>query len=507
MKGVVNMNTDVSLSTPVRTKKKFLIVFLSLLLAFLIPFIAIAVVTFAVPMFDETFVGELGDKFDLLCNTNDEKIVVIGGSSVAFGLDSPMIEKELGKKVVNFGLYADLGTKLMLDLSRANINEGDTVVLAPEMNEQTLSLFFNAETAIQALDGSFDMLAYVDADDREAIVGELWGFTSRKLGFLLSGTSPQNDGAYKKEWFNANGDNTFDRPYNIMSSVSKTITLDFIYDENDGVTTEYEEFINYLNEYIDFCTEKGATVYFSFPPMNATSLTDYNTEKTIDAFYQNLSDNINCRVISDVNDYIMDEGYFYDSEFHLNNSGVPVRTVRLIDDIKREWGRTDVTLGDGELPKPSGYQPMEFEGGDEENLYFILEAGVNGAGQEVWYVVGLNDEGKKQVSLRVPNNTEGKPITKICEGALAGSEVRTLVLGENVSRLDTGSLGGAEFLKAVYIPHPSPAAVSVPNLDGELATKGAPNGIRIYVPKGRIERFLNDYFWMAYADVLGEYES
>ena len=496
--------TDVA---PVRTKKKFLILFLSLLLVFLLPFIALVTITLAVPVYEDTFVGELGDKFELLCNTNDEKIVVIGGSSVAFGLDSPLMEEKLGKKVVNFGLYADLGTKLMLDLSRANINAGDTVVIAPEMNDQTLSLFFNGETAMQALDGNFEMLRYVDEDDRETLVGELWSFSAKKLGFLLSAKIAENDGAYKKEWFNANGDNTYDRPYNVMSSVSKTLTLDFKYDGSDGVVTEYEEFIDYLNEYIEFCYGRGAYVYFSFPPMNEASLTDQNTKETIEEFYQNLASHVNCRVISDVNDYIMDEGYFYDSEFHLNNSGVPVRTVRLIDDIKREWGRTDVTLGAGELPKPSGYQPMDFEGGDEENRYFILEAGVNGAGQDVWYIVGLNEEGKKQISIKVPNNVDGKPITKICEGALTGAEVRTLVLGSNISRLDSGALGGAEHLRAVYLPHPSPTAVSVPNLVDEngLATKGAPADLRIYVPSGRLERFLNDYFWMAYADVLREY--
>ena len=40
--------------------------------------------------------------------------------------------------VVNFGLYANLGTKLMLDLSRSGIGAGDVIVVAPEMNEQTL---------------------------------------------------------------------------------------------------------------------------------------------------------------------------------------------------------------------------------------------------------------------------------------------------------------------------------------------------------------------------------
>ena len=169
--------------------------------------------------------------------------------------------------------------------------------------------------------------------------------------------------------------------------------------------------------------------------------------------------------------------------------------------------QTRRTAGAGELPEPSGYAPIDFSGTEEENLYFILEAGVTGAGQEVWYVVGLNEEGKKQISLKIPDYTEGKPIAKICEGALEGAEVRTLVIGNNVTRLDSGSLGGAEYLKAVYIPHTSPSAIKVPNLSDEngLATKGAPSGIKIYVPAGRIEKFMGDYYWMPYSSILAGY--
>lgn len=488
-----------------RTKKKTLIILAVLLLVFLLPVIFVCVSVFALPpVYEDTFVGELADKYELLCKTDEEKIVVIGGSSVAFGLDSALMEKHLGRRVVNFGLYADLGTKVMLDLSRANINEGDIIVLAPEMNDQTLSLYFNAETTMQALDGNFGMIANIDSDNYEALIGASWGFSADKLGYLISGKKPENVGAYSKEWFNEYGDNTYDRPYNVMSTISKNITLDFKVDKDDGVTTEYEEFIDYLNEYIDFCRERGATVYFTFSPMNEAALTDYNTDENVYAFYENLRSSLNCRVISDINECIMDEGYFFDSEFHLNNSGVTVRTVRLIDDIKRELGITDITMNEGVLPAPSGYAPVEFTGGEEENLYFVLEAAKNGAGQDVWHIVGLNELGKTQVALSIPNMTDGKPIIKIAEGALEGAEVRTLVIGDNITRLDSGSLGGAKHLGAVYISKPNPASVSVPNDQDEngLATKGAPESLKIYIPEKSIPRYVEDYFWGSYSKYL-----
>ena len=41
----------------------------------------------------------------------------------------------------------------MMDLSKMNINQGDIVVLAPELNEQTYSLYFNPVALEEALDG------------------------------------------------------------------------------------------------------------------------------------------------------------------------------------------------------------------------------------------------------------------------------------------------------------------------------------------------------------------
>ena len=52
-------------------------------------------------------------------------------------------------------------------------------------------------------------------------------------------------------------------------------------------------------------------------------------------------------IISDVYDYIIEDGYFYDTEFHLNDSGVILRTKQLVDDIKRalnDHSLTDITV-------------------------------------------------------------------------------------------------------------------------------------------------------------------
>ena len=494
-----------------RTSGKIIVIFVALLLVFLLPFAMVLTVALGLsPVYEETFVGELGEKYERLNSIEGEKLVVIGGSSVAFGLNSAVLEREVGMSVVNFGLYANLGTKLMLDLSRSGIGEGDIIVLAPEMNDQTLSLYFNSETTMQALDGNFGMLKSIDSDDYEALVGASWGFAADKLVYTASGKVPENSGAYMKKWFNEHGDNVYDRPYNEMSVTPKNITLDYKYDAEDGAVSEYEEFVDYVNEYVEFCTGKGATVYFSFPPMNEAALTDYNTEENIYAFYDNLSSSLHCKIISNINDYIIDEGYFFDSEFHLNNAGVNIRTANLANDLKREMGMTNKT--NIELPEPPGYRPSDFVGDDDgvgdgntedkdTNPYFELEAAVNGAGQNVWYIVGLKEAGMAQTELVIPNNVDGVPIVGIKEGAFAGSSLEKLTVGENINFIASRAFADAEALVAVYIKALQPSKITVPNGFDEngLATDGANSALKIYVPEEAFFDYVADYFWGDYS--------
>ncbi len=497
-----------------RSPKWFYGVFAALFAIFILPITVVCVISFALPaVYDETFVGVLADKYERLETVNAPKIVVVGGSSVPFGLDSEMIEEELGMKVVDFGLYANLGTKLMMDLSKVNINKGDIVILAPELNSQTLSLYFNAETALQAMDGNWRMLNNVDSDDYEALIGALWQFSAEKLKYLCSGERPTNSGAYEKRWFNEYGDNTYERKYNITSSTAKTISLDFRVRPDDSITSEYEQFISYVNDYTAWCEKQGATVYFSFAPMNEMAMTASCTEDNIYSFYKNLCKYLDCKVISNINDYIMDEGYFFDSEFHLNDSGVTVRTVHLIDDIKRERGDTSVTVSAKELPGPSGFAPIISSGDAEENLYLQLELVVNKNGDIMWSVIGLNDAGKTQTVLRIPDNVvdpndgNSYPVVILSKGAFSDSSVETIYLGENIGSIEAGAFSGAKKLTGVYVPlSKHPGDISVPNdMDAELAVGEGNDDLKIYVNGEYYVEYVGNYFWGDYKSYLQGY--
>ena len=120
-------------------------------LLLLVP-VLLLIFAFALPkQYKKTYLAALSDKAALLKSTDQPKIVLIGGSGVAFNLSAELLEQEFPEyRVVNFGLYAGLGTTVMLDLALPDLHKGDIVVFSPELSVQTLSDWLDAEMMWQA---------------------------------------------------------------------------------------------------------------------------------------------------------------------------------------------------------------------------------------------------------------------------------------------------------------------------------------------------------------------
>src|SRR5687768_14997237 len=75
------------------------------------------------------------EKDRLIRKTPSPKIILVGGSNLAFGIDSKMMQDSLRMPVVNMGLYAKLGLKYMLAQVQPYIGPGDVVVVVPEYDQ------------------------------------------------------------------------------------------------------------------------------------------------------------------------------------------------------------------------------------------------------------------------------------------------------------------------------------------------------------------------------------
>ena len=426
-----------------KTTRRIVIIALAVLLAEQIFFL---ICGFVLPaQYGDTFMGELKSKYERLKETPGKRIILVGGSGVAFDCDSEMMDKFFSSyEIVNFGMYAGLGTKAVMDLSEAYIHKGDLVILSPEQSNQTLSDYFNGEYMWQAADGAFGMLRHIKSENFETMLGNFPKFALEKLKYVLKGKNPSTDSIYQKKSFNAYGD--------IALDTCRENILTGGYDVNQKVRfTEdvvQQEFLGYMNAWAERLEKKGATVWYRYCPVNELAVEEADNLAAYDAF---LRQKLDFPVIGNPENSLMEAEWFFDTNFHLNQAGKEVNTIQLIRDIKAMLG--DDRAVKAELPdKP----------------------------HRTWEDV----------------STETRTWTAEDSQAYKGEE--TIVIPENVTQIEDYAFSNCAGLKEIVFEQtdPSKCIVGQHLLDGTSAD--------LVVPQMSADSYKQNYFWSAYAGRIRE---
>lgn len=445
------------------------------------------------PQFQESYYGELSDMYKKLSLTEGKKIVIIGTSGVAFGVNSRQIENDLKRmgleySVCNFGLYGALGTKLMLDLSENCLSEGDIVVIVPEIDAQEMTLYFSAEHVWRAMDGNFSMLTRIKKENRSAMVGGFAKFVSQKYVAEKKDEPLSGNGVYRKDSFDENCDMIYERAYNVMLGGADTnFPIRF--------STEQiaDDFIDYLNAYNTMANEKKAKVVYSYPAMNAAGIDGADSESDLQAFHSYLREKLNFRIISDPTERIMDKEWFYDSNFHLNSSGAIYYSHRLTKDILTELSVSEeYVYTDPMKPSmPENNDMIDEEMNNEFSAYFEYEEHDDG-----YRIVGLKESGKALKEIVLPYSYNGKKINSYAAETFNDcAALEQLTLQKNIRNIPDHSFVGTPALTKLILK----------DFSAEKCTVGAylfeENSVcRIYVSKEYYTGYLSDYFWSHYSE-------
>lgn len=468
--------------TPRSALLRFGVLLLCVLLLVSAPLVIVTVYSAAQPKaYSDTYYAALQTKYDRLYTAQGEKLVLIGGSSVAFGLDSKIAEQELGLPVVNFGLYAALGLKCMLDLSLDALHEGDIVVIAPELSRQMFSDYVGSEYLLQSCEGRRDMITALGSSYWKGLLAALPDHMAAKRDMAKNGT-PAPNGVYAFSSFDAYGDIVFDRPENIMDGMVSEANLPEL--SADLVSNGFAEMIN---SYVTSARLRGAEVYFGFCPMNQKAV-EMAPDTDIPGFLSALEKKLHCPVIASLEDHILDAGYFYDSNFHLNNVGSVYNTVLLVNDIKRVRG--DMSATQTVLPKPpAGAADADvLRSGEQDSFtYDITAKGV--------VITGLSTNGLVAETLTIPPEIENVSVYKIASGTFRNSRAATITLPDSITVLGTALFENAAVTEVIL------NASTLPEVGDGLAD-GAAEGLTIFVPAEAYGNYVTDYFWSRYSDIL-----
>jgi hypothetical protein len=218
--------------------------------------------------------------------------------------------------------------------------------------------------------------------------------------------------------------------------------------------------------------------------MNSLALKEGTTDESAADFADYLESKINCEFISYIDSYIIEAGYFYDTNFHLNEAGVLLRTKTLIEDIMLAEGRfTSVNIKVPEAPALPDVD-VKFLGDDENAGYFTYDTLANGA----LVITGLTGLGKTMNALTIPLGSYNVKVTAIGKGAFSQGVCKTVTVTDdtNLRNFLDGSFDNCS-VSDLYIYY------NFTDEEEKLAPASNFSGITIHVPEG--SQYVTHYDW------------
>ena len=438
-------------------------------------------------VYSKSYYAEWGKMYSKLRKNGNKKIVLIGNSAVAFGVNSKLIQNELSidgldYEVVNFGLYGALGTKFMLDFSINHLNKDDIAIIMPEEYPQSMSLYENKTEQWKAFEGARDAYFEVPFQTKGTYINGYFEYVAGK-GSLVG--KEMVDGVYALSSFDDNCDMSYERKDNQMLPYFHAVGNEIVFDDS----LLNPSFLSYLNQYAKKAKAKGAATYYLLAPMNERGIAK---GESVSSFYQSLSEKLSFPILGNPEDSVMKANWFYNSDFHLNSAGMQEFSLRLLSAIKNEFAISSPSSTPHpempELPKTDDF----IQGDDSDEAFFTYEE-VEGGG---YSVTSLLDEERE--SLVLPSTHLGKPVVGFSASLFKNNKVvKEITIQENVRMILDYSFSGCSSLRKVILTNPKPSSLLV----GFHLLDGA-ESLRFYVPKEAHSSYVLDYLWGRYAEYL-----
>ena len=255
-------------------------------------------------------------------------IVLLGGSNVAFGFDSKVLEEKTGMSVINAGLHAGLGLRFMMADCLPRLRKGDMLVFSPEY-EHFFSHYCNGqgELADMFYLNGMSLPGKITAGQWRTIIDNTPAWLKRKVEYnIFELAHLKTDPVYRLSSFNKYGDVTWhwynNRPHGTPKGSGKP---EEVKDFNEDFFTEV---VTALAE----VQKRGVKVVMFPPALERNAYID--KQKKIEYIISRFSESgfqYACAPDHDA----MDKSMFYDTVYHLNHEGAVKHSETLGEIIKR----------------------------------------------------------------------------------------------------------------------------------------------------------------------------
>lgn len=313
-----------------KTSKNLLRILTKVLMIGIIGIVLVGGIIFSIlsgeATFDESYQSVIQRKYDLLENTTERKIIIVGGSNAGFGIDAKMLKEKTGYEVCNMGLHAGFGNLFNTEVVKENINEGDIVLLAYEYSlyQPCFDKLGDVQLIMSGIDNDLEMYRIIPLKDIPEILGNVIQYAKVKSKKEVSLGE-----VYSSDSFDEDGNMILKRENSTLSDYADNV------EEYGQISTEmlclHQDNIEYLYELKQLVEEANAQIYFVAPPLLDEAYT--GTESDLEQYREELESETGIQYISNPYEYLFDSEYMFNTIYHCNEKGEEKRTELLINDL------------------------------------------------------------------------------------------------------------------------------------------------------------------------------
>jgi hypothetical protein len=272
------------------------------------------------------------DKQENLKLQSSPRIVFVGGSNLAFGLDSEEIAKQTKFHPVNMGLHVELGLNYVLNEVKAGLKPGDVVVVSPEYELFGEHYAGGGAILYTALEQHPADLRYYSVQNIGLVLntglliaGEIIDYDVRCLSRQKDSYDPNDQSnAYRRNGFNEYGDviahhSLPPKPF-VIPSIGPKITPATI-----------ARTIQDLNAFKQWCDQHDVVVVYSFPVVPDEY---FKQNRGVIDEIQRAVGGLSFSAIDSPVEMTLPIEDFFDTPYHLTEQGTKLRTERLLRELK-----------------------------------------------------------------------------------------------------------------------------------------------------------------------------
>lgn len=274
---------------------------------------------------DNDYVYGIIAKHKRLDNMKGPRVLFGGGSNVAFGIDSKMVEDSLHLETANLGIHAGLGLDFILNELEHSAKAGDVIFISPEylLGEGRYGLEKAASDAYPPAAEYYPNSLWLDLNHYIPKLDDQINANKLQLLRLLPGSN-KTPSVYNKHSFNEHGDLIAHLNVTPPGNILPPPVLEY----------RYWEGIDKINALAKRLAQKNVTMYF-FYPCYASVAWDLNKD-VLKHCQADIDKALQIPVLNTPEDFIFPTDHFFDTAYHLRKEIRTIRTQKMIAIIRQK---------------------------------------------------------------------------------------------------------------------------------------------------------------------------